>query len=84
MSSKRPRRGYARGIRRRSGYGARALVAQEEAEHDEAISGSALVLMTALVLSSGTTRLLAECYMSCEMWVTPSDTKMECEEVWCD
>ena len=45
---------------------------------------AALVLMTALVLSSSTTRLLAECYMSCEMWVTPSGTIIECEEVWCD
>jgi len=45
---------------------------------------AALVLTTAFVLSSGTAQLLAECYMSCEMWVTPSGTTIECEEVWCD
>ena len=45
---------------------------------------AALVLTTALVLSSGTTQLLAECYMVCEMWVTPSGTTTECGDVWCE
>lgn len=44
---------------------------------------AASVLAVALVLSAGVDRLHAECYMVCEMWITPGGTSMTCGEVWC-
>lgn len=45
---------------------------------------AAAILMATLMLSAGADRLLAECYMVCEMWVRPGHTITICGDVWCD
>lgn len=44
----------------------------------------AAVLTAGLMLSAGAGRLLAECYMVCEMTVTPKWVITTCGQVWCD
>ena len=44
---------------------------------------AAATLTAALMLSAGVSRLQAECYMVCEMWVYPEYTITICA-FWCD
>lgn len=45
---------------------------------------AAAALTSAIVLSAGTSRLMADCYIECEFHITDDYIIVTCGPVWCD